>query len=136
MAQQLELRPQQQSRRDQLVARFIQFHRDNPAVWQLFEQFTLQLIQSGRRHYSSDAVFQRIRWQIDIETRGEAVKLNDHYRAYYARMFEAKHPSHERFFRNRKLISAAKSAYAVDIAVQPILPPENEDDLMNELRRL
>lgn len=124
------------SRAQQIYEAFKKFHAANPRIWTLFEQFTLLSIAKGRRHYACNAVFERIRWHVDIDTVGEEVKLNNNYRAYYARMFEAKHPDQAGFFFKRKRVSEEKSAYADDIQVWHFDMPDGEGKLMDELKGL
>ncbi len=89
------------TRADQIFERFKKFHAENPRVWFLFKLFTEAAMASGRKHYSADAVFHRIRWMEEVETKSEAFKLNDHYTSLYARLFEAARPEHAGFFRKR-----------------------------------
>jgi hypothetical protein len=124
------------TRADQIFEAFKKFHAANPTVWELFSSFTFQSINRGRTRYSCDAVFERIRWHVDIDTQGQAVKLNNNFRAYYARMFEAKNPEHAGFFRNRKRTSTDSTAYAVDIQVWNSGPPIGENQLLEQLRQL
>lgn len=99
--------PQTRSRADQIFAAFKDFHRANPIVWQLFDRFAHDLIAKGFKNYSADGIFERIRWHVDVELAGTSqVKLNNNFRAYYARLFDAAHPEHVGFFRNRKRKSA------------------------------
>jgi len=113
-------------RRDQILERFVAFHSENPQVWELFRRFTFDVLRRGFTHYSANAIFQRIRWHVDIETTGSELKLNDHYHTWYARMFIAKNPDHTGFFELRKLTSADRPAYKTDMEVPPILPPETK----------
>lgn len=88
---------------EKLLRRFQKFHAANPEVYELFKRFTFQAIQRGRSNYSADAVFHRIRWHVDIETRSvDDFKLNDHYTACYARLFMRDFPAHEGFFETRR----------------------------------
>lgn len=125
------------SRADQIKARFITFHQGNPWVWEYFLKYTFEVVTAGFQHFSVDMIWQRLRWYVSMETTPrKAVKLNDHYRAYYARMFEAKFPQHAGFFRNRVRTSENRAAYDTDIEVFKDAPAGDEDDLMNELRGL
>lgn len=126
-----------ESRGDQIQARQAQFHRDNPRIWILFQQFTFVMINRGWKHYSSNGVFQRIRWETDEKTvSDEPVKLNDHYHAYYGRMFAVAYPEYADFFRKRRRPSAERPAYKEDIAVFNTGPAVNEEKLMQDLRDL
>lgn len=123
---------------DQLLSNFLDFHKENPKVWKLFERFTFKAIESGQEHYSSDAVCHHIRWYCDIETKGEGetCKINDNYTCYYARMFHVAHPEHDGFFITRELISAKKPAYKENIKVTVTRPPQNEAELLALLKTL
>ena len=107
------LRPE--NRRDQLGEAFRRFHEQNPTVWVLFQRFALEAIATGLDHYGADAINQRIRWHMEIETRGtESLKMNNSFTAYYARLFHLAHPSHDGFFRNRRLRSGDSTAHTDD----------------------
>ena len=82
-----------------------EWHKENPHVWELFVKFTLEAINAGRTHYSSKAVFERIRWHTEIETRGDIFKIGNNHTAYYARYFHHCYPKHDGFFRIRELRS-------------------------------
>lgn len=64
------------------------FHKAHPAVWELFVRFTLE----------------RIRWESDVATDegGSTFKLNNNYRAFYARRFMRMYPEWSGFFRTRE----------------------------------
>jgi len=124
------------SRASQIFEAFKRVHATNPEIWKLFERFTLLSVARGRRYYPCTAVYERILWHVDIETTGEPVKLNNNYSAYYARMFEAKHPEHPGFFRKRRRTSEEKPAYVNDMLVAGFVPADGEYSLMKELERL
>ena len=98
------------ARRDELREQCEAFHRQHPEVWQLFEQFTRDRIRLGFEHYGVGAIWERIRWETDaggdrdIDT--PRLKLNNNFRAFYARRFERKFPEHQGFFRKRVQTSA------------------------------
>lgn len=90
------------TRQEQLQVEFDAFHAENPVVFQLFVQFTQQVIAAGLTAYSADAIIQRIRWHTSVETQGDEYLINDHFTAFYARLFHKLHPQHDGFFRTRK----------------------------------
>lgn len=61
----------------------------NPTFYPVFKGFARQLIVAGRQHFGAKMIFERIRWDVAIRTRGEEWKLNNNYPAFYARLFEA-----------------------------------------------
>lgn len=127
------------TRQQQMLARFIKFFWANPRVWELFQYYTLELIGKRFQHYSSDAVCQRIRWHTALETRDDepygGIKIGDHYRAYYARLFHLKYPQHDGFFRNKKLRSEDYGPFKHEPSPDGE-PPGPELDLTEQLRRL
>jgi hypothetical protein len=72
-----------------------------PGVVDLFERLTYQLINMGRKHYSSDAILHRIRWHFDVEKGDEDFKCNNNWTAELARWFMDIHPEHDGFFELR-----------------------------------
>jgi hypothetical protein len=129
--------PDEPSRADQIFSAFASFHSANPAVWILFERFALQLIAAGRENYSSNGIFERIRWHIDTEitSLGE-IRLNNNFRAYYARLFHVAHPQHDGFFRNRKRTSEDRPGSDNDEQEFVGPPPGPEPDLEARLKKL
>lgn len=83
---------------DNLIDKFVQFDNDNPDVWELFVQFTFEMINKGRTRYGARGVFERIRWETALQTTDPVYKLNDHWTPYYARKFHAVYPEHDGFF--------------------------------------
>jgi hypothetical protein len=74
----------------------------DPIAWRLFQRFTLELIERGYEHYSSDAVLHRVRWETSVSTADHSgFKCNNDVTALYARMFHLMHPQHDGFFRTR-----------------------------------
>jgi hypothetical protein len=122
------------TRTEQLLDAFERYHKENPIVWELFQKFTQAVIARGSAHYSSKAIFERIRWHIDIETKGGTVKLNNNFTAYYARMFHLAQPKYDGFFRNRRLVSEDSTAYLTDIQVLDLDGPSDEETVGLRIR--
>jgi len=97
------------SRRDEIAEQCAIFHKKHPEVWDLFVQFTNEMIRRGFKNYSVNAIFERIRWEKDAGGNGvESFKLNNNYRALYARRFMKMYPEYEGFFRTREQPSSTK----------------------------
>lgn len=124
------------TRADQILDAFERFHVENPEVWRLFRRFSLNAHNVGRQHYSAKAVFERIRWHIEIETSGGDVKLNNNFTAHYARMFHLYRPDLDGFFRNRKLTSEAESAADGDRQVFIDQQAGEEKAILSRLREI
>lgn len=88
--------------------KFLQYHSDNPEVYRKFEEFTLQAIASGRKHFGAKAIAERLRWYTAIETRGSEFKIANEYISFYARLFEEEHPQYVNFFRKRRSVADQK----------------------------
>ncbi len=86
--------------------RFSIFHTNNPRVYELFREFTLEVIDRGYESYSADAIMHRVRWEANIVTDDPRFKINNNYVAFYARLFMAEFPHHKDFFETRTQISA------------------------------
>jgi hypothetical protein len=125
-----------EKRSDQILNAFLSFHADNPEVWFHFQRFAKEVIARGLKSYSANAIFERIRWHMTIDTVGEEVKLNNNFRAYYARMFHAKYPQHIGFFETRVRTSEERGAYEDDIQVFNFGPSGNEEELMEKLQKI
>lgn len=112
------------TRKDEIDEQAEAFHQKYPMVSVLFVKFTNEVISRGFSHYSVNAIFERIRWETDqADVDGKSTfKLNNNYRAWYARKFMERYPEHEGFFRTRTRIS--KEQVATDL---PELTPEYFD---------
>ena len=85
---------------------FFKYHKKNPHIWLLFEHFTQQVLESGQQKFSAKAIFERIRWTIQIETKDPlGFKLQNSMTAYYARLWQSKYPNKANFFSTRKTVS-------------------------------
>lgn len=88
-----------------MAAKFAEFDQRHPEVWLLFKDFTFEMIGTGRKHYSADAIMHRVRWETDIAVRPgdekDQYKINNNHIAFYARKFNKAYPQHEGFFRMR-----------------------------------
>lgn len=122
------------TRADQLFDQFREFHLANPEVWRMFCKFARSVIEAGFPRYSADAIFHRIRWHVQIEVKSQALKLNDHHTAYYARLWMVAHPERSQFFNLRRRPS--KEQYPSG-EIDLLSPPEQDDEpLRAELKKL
>lgn len=77
---------------------FRKYHEDRPEVWRLFKKFTLEVIASGQESYGAHAIFQRIRWETEIEQKGQ-FKVSNTAFPFYARVFGRAFAKYSDFFR-------------------------------------
>ncbi len=83
------------------------FDRKNPHVYVLFKRFANNVRDAGFKHYSSKAIFERIRWHVNIETKSpDGFKLNCNFTSRYSRKLVEDDPTFDGFFRHRTLTSS------------------------------
>ncbi len=87
---------------------FEQYHKDNPTIYELFIGYALSWLATGAKKISSKQIIGRIRWEIEVETKGDSArtfKINDIYSSRYARKFIADYPEYSERFELRGLRS-------------------------------
>jgi hypothetical protein len=82
---------------------FDAYHSDNPHVFTQLAGLALSVYAAGRRRLSINALFERLRWETMLSTTGDDYKLNNSYRADYARMLMREYPQLAGFFETRTL---------------------------------
>ena len=110
------------TRKDELEDAAREFPQRHPVVWRLFVKFTQEMIDRGFANYSTNAIFERIRWETDqADSDGKSTfKLNNNHRPFYARWYMNAFPEHRGFFRLRQMTSEFE--HAKDL---PELGPED-----------
>lgn len=68
---------------------FINWLKDNRAVWDQFEKYTLEA-NRAKKKLGAKAIIERCRWETEIENQ-ETYKCNNNYTAYLARLFNLKY---------------------------------------------
>jgi hypothetical protein len=95
-----------------LESEFWSYHRRNPQVYERIGEIIAALKNRGVRHHSMRTIIaDDIRFDPSLRTSGvevnivggeaKEVKINDHYSAYYARLWVDEHPEDEDFFEFR-----------------------------------
>jgi hypothetical protein len=89
-----------------LADKFEIYDRANPQVYHEFKKFALELRRAGRKRASAALIFERIRWYTLVEGKQESglpkFKMNNNYRAFYARKLAAEMPEFVGFFETRE----------------------------------
>lgn len=85
----------------EVAKRAAEFDRQNPSIYGLFIKFTMEAYRAGRRKFGAQAIFERIRWHVQVETTGDEFKVNNSHIAYFARKAMAEHPQLAGFFETR-----------------------------------
>ena len=65
---------------------FIDFHLDNPKVWELYLQFASDMVHHGHKKLSSEMLINRVRWETMFNTTDKQFKINNNHKPYYARL--------------------------------------------------
>ncbi len=92
-----------------LRAAFEKFHAENPHVYALLCRFSAEVMAAGLKHYAVKAIIERIRWHVQIETKGDEFKINNNHAPFYARLWLAEHPEFPGFFSIRAQTSAGEA---------------------------
>lgn len=73
--------------------RFWEFHERNPRVYDRLVAMTRLKLSRGRPQVGMGQLFEVLRWEWDLtHDFREEFKLNNNYRAFYARLIEKNHP--------------------------------------------
>ena len=83
--------------------KFLDWHRDNPHVYDLFKRFSFEAIERGHKNLSAWLIVNRIRWETSVVTQGSDFKISNNNIAYYSRKFMQDHPEYDGFFRTKPL---------------------------------
>jgi hypothetical protein len=66
---------------------FEAFHRENPHVYEVLVMLTRQWVNgTGRPRIGIGALYERARWELAITTNDPDYRLNNNFRAFYARL--------------------------------------------------
>jgi hypothetical protein len=73
---------------------FLDFHHDNPSIYDRLVSLTRtwRAAKKGAGRLGFAALWERLRWDLDVETTTVAPKLNNNFRSYYARYIMLNEP--------------------------------------------
>ena len=78
---------------------FLTYHSKNPLVYDLFKQYTLQLLDTGRERIGARLIIERIRWDSMITTNDTTkFKIRNLFVADYSRLFMQEFPQYGQVF--------------------------------------
>lgn len=81
------------------ATQFEAFHEANPRVYETLLHLSREwLRRMGGRKCGIGALYEVARWQIALETNDPDFKINNNWRAWYARLLMANHPELEGMF--------------------------------------
>ncbi len=82
---------------------FKAYHKERPDIYKAFIAKTMEMKQTGRRHYSHWTIMNVIRWHYDLEHPELTFKVNNNFFACYVRLAIYHHPELADFFQLRKV---------------------------------
>ena len=85
----------------QIEERFFTWISDNPHVVEHCLRFARELRESGRKHYGMKAIFERVRWHLNVDVQGDIFKMNNNYTAPMARYLVTIDPTLSGLFQYR-----------------------------------
>ena len=91
-------------------AQFLTFHEENPHVYRALVKRARALREAGHRSYSIKGLYEALRFEWSLRTKGEPVKLNNNYTSRYARLIMAQEPDLRGFFQTREMPSREEDA--------------------------
>lgn len=87
---------------------FEEYVKDNPEIYKLFIGYALSWLKTGAKKISSKQIIGRIRWEVEVETKGESArdfKCNDAFTSRFARKFLSDYPEYSERIELRELRS-------------------------------
>jgi hypothetical protein len=87
-------------------ARFLEFHKRYPIVYRLWDKFTLECLDKGMRKVGTALIMERIRWETNVVIQdhtdnNKKLKINDHHKPYYSRLWMKNNPQYKGVFEIR-----------------------------------
>lgn len=89
----------------ELDKKFWEFHKKNPQVFDELVALARKAKAAGRKRIGMQMLFEVIRWQRYINTKGDPYKINNNYASRYARIIPEKFPEFEGMFETRRIRS-------------------------------
>jgi len=90
------------SSRDPIEEKFRVFHKENPDVYDELVRLARRVRGAGRSRYGIATLFEVMRYRRDIKTTGDVFKLNNNFRALYARKLMSENPELRGLFSTRR----------------------------------
>lgn len=98
--------PSAAERKLSIEERFRRFHAENPEVYREIVRLARRAREAGRTRIGIKQIFEVIRYNHGITTRGENLKLNNSYSSRYARLVERQEADLKGLFETRELKAA------------------------------
>lgn len=91
----------------EIEIRFREFHRDHPQVYRALVRLAREWMSAGHAKLGIATLFEKLRWEWHVAglMDRDGYKLNNNYRAQYARLIMAQEPDLDGLFETRALAS-------------------------------
>ncbi len=87
--------------------RFSAFHAANPHVYETLVRLAREAVRRGKERVGIKALWERMRWELWIETDDPEFRLNNDFTSRFARLIMSREPDLAGVFETRTLRSAA-----------------------------
>lgn len=96
-------------RRGSIQEQFEEFHRLNPHVYRLLRRMAREYRDAGNRHCGMKALWETLRFNSGVQTRGNGYKLDNNFTSRYARLLMEQEPDLAGFFETRETVEVSRS---------------------------
>jgi hypothetical protein len=91
------------SKQATIQQRFESFNKANPRVYAALKSLAIQMLNAGVKQYGIKGLFEILRWDFAIRTKGEPFRLSNDFTSRYARLLMEQEPELRDFFELREL---------------------------------
>ena len=118
---------------DRNVERWVKFHEENPHVYEKLEEICEFVYGRGLRRIGISFIWERLRWVSKIKSQGDPYKLNNTFRAFYARQLMWDHKEWGDLFETRSSPHDSNYGERVAAVEDDEEPPDDEDPEQGDL---
>lgn len=94
-----------QRREAKLEVAFREFHAANPRVYATLRRLALAKVRSGATRLGAKALYEVMRWELDVPSTDPAPRFNNNHVSRYARLLMRSEPQLRDVFETRTLTS-------------------------------
>lgn len=87
---------------DKATLAFMEYHHSHPEVFAAFRTIAMRLWKRGVTRYGARAIIEIVRYETIIRAEGEALKIDNTFVSYYARLLMMNDPRFAKFFEIRE----------------------------------
>ena len=101
---------------DKVYIDFREFHRQNPAIYQVFKNVVFQHIyEESKEKLGARGIIEDIRFGISQLSLKKRAKINNNHVAFYSRLFRRDYPQYKGIFEIRQLKNHANEIALAEI---------------------